>query len=121
MSSKEEVKSALEVLSEHADDRVSRYERKQWEMTPSRYFREVRMYWAIGTILRFAAFFVMVWAGSITLQKNADAQLNFVRVDGVKVQEARDERRDILMRNTLEKSRLKRQMAQQSNQKSETK
>ena len=101
MSSKEEVKSALEVLSEHADDRVSRYERKQWEMTPSRYFREVRMYWAIGTILHFAAFFVMVWAGSITLQKN--------------------ERRDILMRNTLEKSRLKRQMAQQSNQKSETK
>ena len=79
------------------------------------------MYWAIGTILHFAAFFVMVWAGSITLQKNADAQLNFVRVDGVKVQEARDERRDILMRNTLEKSRLKRQMAQQSNQKSETK
>ena len=96
-------------LLKRADDRLNQYFIREATQSPESYKRKVRKYWLFGAVLNVVAAFYLGLSMYTTLSKNADATLNLVRVDGVRVQEAFDRRRDVLMRNSIQRAKLQEQ------------
>ena len=89
------------------EDRVTRYEESQVLLTPKQQFKEIRFYWALGAILNLVGVGLMLSSTFITLSRNFDVELNLVRVDGGQVTESFDVRRNVMIKNTLDRIRLK--------------
>jgi hypothetical protein len=95
-----EPKEVIKKVSPHYDDRFTYYQESQRRMSPSRFARSTRLLWIIGAVLNIIATVLMTLAFKTTLDENASSSLNMVRVDGVKVEESFDMRRDVLINNT---------------------
>ena len=89
------------------DDRLMYYFDRELRQSPKRYFREVRLYWIFGLVLNFVGMFYMGMSINNVLTKNANSTLNLVRVDGARVEEAFDIRREILLKNSLQRASVK--------------
>lgn len=92
-----------------ADDRLTRYQESQLTMSPKKYLREVRFYWVFAFLFSIVSTIMMASSVAITLKKNAETPLNFVRVDGLRVEETFDVRRDVLMENSIRRAQISNQ------------
>ncbi len=102
-----EIDASTKTLSQHVDDRVVRYVNEQFSMSPKNYLITVRRYWLLGAVLNIIGFAFLLLSVQSTLSENGKSSLNLVRIDGVKVQEAFDVRRSIMMKNALSREKLK--------------
>lgn len=90
-----------------ADDRLVQYFIREATQSPKVYFRKVRLYWLLGAAFNVIASLYFSMSIYEVLDKNSSSTLNLVRVDGVRVQEAFDQRRDVLMKNSIQRAKLK--------------
>ena len=97
----------LNSIKHKSDDRFVQYLQRELTQSPRQYFRQVRGYWVTGLALNLIGVVYMFLAIANTLETNAESTLNLVRVDGVRVQEAFDVRRNVLMRNSLKRAQLR--------------
>jgi hypothetical protein len=106
MNTDSSLEKAIELTSTVADDRISRYQEQQLTISPRLYFKEVRGYWVAAILLSLTSTVMMASSISITLKKNSESKLNFVRVDGVKVEESFDIRRTVLIENSIQREKI---------------
>lgn len=95
------------LLEKKSDDRVVRYFMNQLTQSPKLYYKKVRAYWLLGIVFNLIGTVFVLMSLYNVLDKNANSTLNLVRVDGVRVQEAFDVRRDVLIRNSQQRARLR--------------
>jgi hypothetical protein len=105
------LEKAIELTAKIADDRILRYQEQQLTISPRLYFKEVRLYWFFAILLSLASTAMMASSISITLKKNSESKLNFVRVDGLKVEESFDIRRTVLIENSIQREKIVNQEA----------
>lgn len=86
----------------YEDDRIKRYLNNEQTATPVSVFKQIKMYYAIGIVLNVLVLLLVSFALTETLDKNNSVPLNLIRMDGVVVYEAKDVRRDVLLRNVLQ-------------------
>ena len=101
--------SDLENQNGLSEDRVLFYERDMTRQKASDYYTGVKTYWVCASILCFISLVLVCITFLTSLSRNAESELNMVRIDGLTFYETRDERRDILMNAALNKKRLNEQ------------
>lgn len=89
------------------NDRLINYLNNQLRQSPKDYLREVKVYWLLGISFNIIGIVFMLLSIENVLSKNSASTLNLVRVDGARVQEAFDVRREILMKNSLQRIKEK--------------
>jgi hypothetical protein len=100
------LEKVIELTDKIADDRILRYQERQLTISPKTYFKEVRVYWIVAILLSLVSTTMMTASIYTTLKKNSESKLNFVRVDGLKVEESFDIRRTVLIENSVQREKL---------------
>lgn len=86
------------------DDRIKSYINKQFMESPKDFAKTTRNYLVAGALLNVLAFIYFAVGHFSILHENANTPLNLIRLDGVIVKEATDVRRDVMLRNALQKT-----------------
>lgn len=77
--------------------------------SPKEQWQTLRRYYVAAIILALIGAIQTIAGLAIVEFRNSNAQPNLVRVDGVRVEEAFDQRREILMASSLRRAELKKQ------------
>lgn len=94
-------------------DRISLYFYHQQAVPPRQYFNSMKKKWLIATVLNLLSLSLIAMSIIIPIQKNLSNDVKLVRVDGLLIEEARDQRRDVLVENVLMRTKIKKENNQQ--------
>lgn len=86
------------------DDRIKSYVNKQFMESPKDTAKYTRNYLIAGIVLNLFSFFYFAMGHIHIVKENASNPLNLIRLDGVIVKEGNDIRRDVMLRNALQKT-----------------
>ena len=91
-------------LLKSEDDRIKSYINKQFLESPKDFAKSTRGYLVAGAILNIFAFVYFAMGHFHIISENANTPLNLSSIDGVIVKEGQDIRRDVMLRNALQKT-----------------
>lgn len=88
---------------------IENYHHDERLKPPAEQWRTLRMYYLVGIFLAAIGLVQAIFGLVIVERRNASSTPNLVRVDGVRVEEAFDQRRDILMASSHKRALLQRE------------
>ncbi|MEG3764860.1 hypothetical protein [Alteromonas sp. 14N.309.X.WAT.G.H12] len=106
-----------ESQSEYIEDLFPRYLEAQFNSTSYQKIRELRRYWRSGAVLNLISLGFMVTSTVICLSRNAEIEINLIRVDGGQVKEVHDLRRKVMIKNTIDRMRIKQNLKKENDAK----
>jgi len=86
------------------DDRIKSYVNKQFMESPKDTAKYTRNYLVAGIVLNLLSCFYFAMGHIHIVKENASNPLNLIRLDGIIVNEGSDVRRDVMLRNALQKT-----------------